>query len=163
MVGVQAAEVAVMDYQGGAAVRDVCDRRRHRVSGRRVEPRQRFVQKDDRRIPKCRARQHHSTCLASGQRRTILIEHGVETFRETFEDGPQQRRVGGESDLGIGCIGLAEGDVLANCPTEQRKVLRDERDLVAILGQPLVLDVHAADFDHPGLRLLQTEQHREQG
>ncbi len=53
----------------------------------------------------------------------------------------------------VGGVGTAEGDVVADRPAQQHRLLQDEADLAAESVQPVVADVAAVDADGAGVEV----------
>ena len=69
----------------------------------------------------------------------------VDAVGEACEHGEEECRFGGGQDLGAAGVAVAEGDVVADRAAEQRELLGDVRESVAVAAELVVGDRRAAD------------------
>ena len=86
-----------------------------------------------------------------GRQRPATLAHVVEVAaREPGDEVVGADRPGRRLDLGVARVGPAEGDVVADRPREQERLLRHVAELVPVLGEVEVGQRHAVDQHPPG-------------
>ena len=137
------------DDQRGRLRQHVAQRRLDQRLGVHVEGRQRVVEHQHRRPAEDGAGQRQPLPLAAGQRQALLADARGQAPREVVDElrlrHPQ--RLG---HVGVGGVGPAEGEVLADAHREQRRVLEGGGDDAAQLGQRQVAHVDAVQGDPAG-------------
>ena len=93
-----------------------------------VERRGRLVEQQQRRIAQNGARDGDALALATRQRDAALADRRVESVRQRRDEGCGMGMLGGARDIGIGCAGSAEADIVAHRGREHHAVLRHQRD-----------------------------------
>ena len=73
------------------------------------------------------------------------------------------RALGRLAQLLVGCVRIADAQVLGDRAVEQQRLLIDHADIVAQRRELHGADVHAVDFDRAGLRIERAMQQRERG
>jgi hypothetical protein len=71
-------------------------------------------------------------------------------------------RDGGAPNLLHSCIGTGVGDVLGDARRKQDRILEDDGELVAEVGNPVLAEVDAVQEHRPARGVVQTGHEREQ-
>src|SRR4029077_368936 len=94
-----------------------------------VECRRRLVQDHDWAIANDGARNANTLTLAARKRVSAFAHDGVVTVRHATDEFVGVGYFRGGNDLFFGCVGAPVGDIFANCPPEQYRLLQYEADL----------------------------------
>ena len=135
------------DHDGGSAFHQSVERLEHQLFGRRVEPRGRFIEDQDRRVADDGAGDGDALALAAGERHAALADHRVVAFRHPLDEFVRVGEPGRADDLIAGGFGFAVGDVLPDRRVEENRLLQDETDLLAQRSQSELAHVLSVDHD----------------
>ena len=120
---------AMGDHDDRAAFHQLSQGVNHKVLRFGVECRRRLVQDHDRAIANDGARNANTLTLAARKRVPAFAYDSVVTMRHAADEFVGIGYFRGGNDLFVGCAGAPVGDVFANCPAEQNRLLQYEANL----------------------------------
>ena len=120
---------AMCDHDDRAAFHQLSQGVNHQVLRFGVECRRRLVQDHDRAVANDGARNANTLTLATRKRVSAFADDRVVTVRHAADEFVGVGYFRGGNDLFVGCAGASVGDVFADCPAEQDRLLQYEANL----------------------------------
>ena len=114
-----------------------------------VEVRGRLVEQQDRRVDELGPGERDQLALAGRERAAALGDLVVVGAGQRGDEVVGADRARRRLDLGVGRLGPAVGDVVADRAGEEEGLLRHVAELVAVGGEVEVAQVDAVDRDAP--------------
>ena len=136
---------AVGDDEGGAALHDLHQRPPDLELGLGVDARGGVVQDQYLGVDDERPGNGDALALAARQGQSALADDGLVALRQGLDEGCRLGAFGRLADLGVARPGASEADVLGDRGREQKRVLGDDADVAAQVGQAHVAHVVAVD------------------
>ena len=162
-VGVADGGEAVGDEEGGSSLHEGFEGLLDETLALGIEGAGGFVEDEDGRVAEDGACDGDALALTAGELDAAVADGGLVTLGEGLDEGVGVGETGGLFDLGLGGPGSTVGDVVGDRTTEQEDLLRDERELIAEIGERVVPGVAAVDDDAAPGGIVEAEQEGEQG
>ena len=135
----------VRDEDRRAVLHHLAQRRVDLLLDARVDRRCRVVEHQDPRVGEDRPRDRDALPLPARQREAALADHGVEPVGERLDELRGSGDLGRPTDLLVGRVGAAVGDVVADGVGEEERVLEHDADLASQRVERDVAHVDAVD------------------
>ena len=100
--------------------------------------------------------------LTTGEVLALLTYGGIVAFRQVYDGLVDIGFFGDFNDLLHAGSGLADGDVLANGTLKEDRVLQHHADIVAQYVQGIQAGIHAVDFNHALLNIVEARDQLDQ-
>ena len=124
----------------------------------RVDGRGRVVEDEHGRVGEDRARDRDPLPLAAREREAALAEHRLVAVGQASDERGRACQLGGALDVLVARVGPADADVLAHALAEQERLLEDERDRAADVGEPQLAQVEAVEQHAAVLRVVEARE-----
>src|SRR3954454_23710045 len=137
----------VRDHEGGAPAAEALHRIHDERLGVHVDGAGRLVEDEDGGVAQEGARERYALALAARQPHSTLADRGLVAVGERGDEVVGVGAPRGELDLGGGRVGARVGDVLADTRREEDRLLQDDRQLRAQVGEAQVAQIGAVELD----------------
>src|SRR5690606_23966727 len=114
-----------------------------------------FVEDEDGRVLEKGAGDGDALALSAGKAGSAFADEGLVAVGKVSDELVDVGLLRGGAHLGVGGVGTAEADVFGEGGVEERGGLGNERDAVAQFGLVRVAQVHAAEGDASGGRIVE--------
>ena len=133
-IGVAHRRKPVGDHDAGAPAQHRIQPRLDLRFGKRVDAGSGLVQQQDRWILQQHARQRHQLPLAERKPRAALADIGVQALRQIVDPAAVAELARRRRNLLIAGVGPAVANIVGHCAREQKRHLRHQPKLAAILA-----------------------------